>query len=126
MPVTWIEPASGRSKTRDHAQRRRLAGAVGAKQRVELAAPHRKVEMVDRGAVESLNQAADFEGEYAVRIDSARSVILRWRGRRASKEAAEARTEIGKRFEFECPSRQQPTWLPSPFEARRCASSTSG
>ena len=97
----------GAEQPRDHAQRRGLAGAVGAKERVELAAPHRKVEMVDRGAVESLNQAADFEGEFDVRIHSARSVILRCARRRASKEAAEA------------PG-------PSPFEARRCASSTSG
>ena len=61
MPATWIEPASGRSKPGDHAQRRGLAGAVRAEQRVKLAFPHGEVETVDGGALEALGEAADVE-----------------------------------------------------------------
>src|SRR5580704_14970266 len=45
--------------------------------------------------------------------------------KRPSKETAEAPTEIGlARFRNVCwPSRQQPTWMPSPFEARSARTS---
>jgi hypothetical protein len=46
-----------------HAQRRRLAGAVRPKQRVELAPSDRKIEPVDRRTVERLPQTSDFDGE---------------------------------------------------------------
>ena len=54
MPKIAIEPASGRSKPDHHAQRRRLAGAVGAEQRIEFAAVDGEIERVDRRPVEAL------------------------------------------------------------------------
>ena len=42
----------------DHPERRRLAGAVGAEQRVELAGADGKIEPVDGRAVEAFRQAA--------------------------------------------------------------------
>src|SRR5208282_2310621 len=47
----------------DHAQRRRLAGAIRTEQRVKLSLPHSEVETVDGGALEALDQAADYERE---------------------------------------------------------------
>jgi hypothetical protein len=51
-------------QSRDHAQRRGLAGAVRAEQRIEPAGTHGEVETVDRRALEAFHQAADFESEW--------------------------------------------------------------
>ena len=44
-----------------HAQGRRLAGAIGADQRVEFAAVNGEIERVDRGPVEALAKPANRE-----------------------------------------------------------------
>src|SRR5690606_18914648 len=48
-----------------HPQRRRLAGAVRAEQRVELARRDIEVEIVDDLPVEALGEAVDREGRFA-------------------------------------------------------------
>ena len=53
----------GAKKPCDHAQCRGLAGTVGPEQRIEFAGAHREIEMVDRGPVKALDQAADLERE---------------------------------------------------------------
>ena len=53
----------GRQEARHHAQRRGLAGAVRAEQRVELALPHTKIETGDRRPVERFAKAANVERE---------------------------------------------------------------
>ncbi len=53
----------GAKQAGDHPQRRGLAGAVGADQRIKLAGTHRQVETVDRGAVEALDETANLKGE---------------------------------------------------------------
>ena len=50
-------------QTGDHAQRRGLAGAIWAKQRIELAGADAQIEAIDRRALEALDEAADVEGE---------------------------------------------------------------
>src|SRR6185437_12724671 len=45
----------------DHAQRRRLAGAIRPEQRIELAAIDGEVERIDGDAVEALGEAAQRE-----------------------------------------------------------------
>ena len=44
-----------------HPQGRGLAGAVRAKQRIELARPHREIEAVDRRPIEALGEAENFQ-----------------------------------------------------------------
>ena len=56
----------GAQQSRHHAERRRLARAVGAHERVELAAPDDKVEMIDRRPLETLDEPADFENSRLV------------------------------------------------------------
>ena len=53
----------GPQQAGDHAQGRRLAGAVRAEQRIELAGANIQVQPVDRGAVETLDETVNFEGE---------------------------------------------------------------
>ena len=65
-----IVPASGAQQPDHHAQRRRLAGAVGTNQRVKFAAAHAEIERVDRGAVEPLTQAMDFERDGMLEMSS--------------------------------------------------------
>ena len=55
--------AVGRGQPGDHAQSRRLARAVGAEQRVELARPDGEIEAVHGGLVEALGEPADLESE---------------------------------------------------------------
>ena len=63
MPATQIAAGIGPQQAGDHAQGRRLAGAVGAEQRVEFAGANIQVQAVDRGTVEALDETVDFEGE---------------------------------------------------------------
>ena len=59
MPKMLDAARVGRQQARDHAQRGRLAGAVGAQQRVQLARAHRQIEIVDRDGRKRLAQAAN-------------------------------------------------------------------
>jgi hypothetical protein len=52
----------GRQQARDHAQRRRLAGTVGAQQRIQFAAPHRQIEAVDGRTAKGFAQRGQAQG----------------------------------------------------------------
>ena len=77
MPKIEIGAGVGPQQPDDHAQRRGLAGAVRAEQRVELAGANGEVEPVDRRAVETLHQSVNFEGESRRLVHGRKAADLR-------------------------------------------------